>query len=63
MRTIIYLSIIRISKSDWVEWNEKYGITHLLVHNGKKYEVEKQISKSLELLKKKFQNYYLYKIP
>ena len=48
-------------KSDWVEWNEKYGITHLLVHNGKNMK-SKTDFKSLELLKK-FQNYYLYKIP
>ena len=48
-------------KSDWLKWNDKYGITHLLVHNGKNME-SKTDFKSLELLKK-FQNYYLYKIP
>ena len=48
-------------KSDWEKWNEKYEVTYLLVHNRKNMESNTDF-KSLELLKK-FQNYYLYKIP
>jgi hypothetical protein len=47
-------------KSDWIKWNERYGITHLLVH-AKKNESSPKDYNSITLLRK-FKNYYLYTI-
>jgi hypothetical protein len=47
-------------KSDWLKWNQEYGITHLLVQNDNHNKFSKDFN-DLSLLKR-FTNYYLYEI-